>query len=415
MSQVFRQVLPYTPSLVALLISSLYSFVIFPHIPNSAHVLTDPDHFGIVGRNLFEGAGFSENGVPTLTKGPIYPFVISLLFKLGGAPSLVFIQAFQCVLLSLGAYFVHQLSARILLSDRLAFFTALLFSLHPLLHWYAPRVWLEIVLATLLLAISLAFVKLLERPTLALSLVCGALLGVAILTKSVFILLPPLLGFFLIMAHRNRNVIAYSALIIAASYLIVAPWTMRNYIVSQQIIPVHLNLGYNLVIGEWVERNFFRTPLSFGTPWDLADVERSQLLFEQFGNADFSALPELDVDRYLTEVSIQRITSEPIRFVKRIAINSATFWYLGDTPPKTLAIIGLQVPLLLLAGAGLFKLWRRVPLICAFLALLVVYYWGLHGAIVGAFRYSMPLIPLLLPFAVYGAASWRSRHQPEDA
>jgi hypothetical protein len=73
----------------------------------------------------------------------------------------------------------------------------------------------------------------------------GLLSGIAILFRSEVALLVLILSFFVL----KRSSIKYTLLYIAISISLVAPWTVRNYIVLDKFIPFTTNFGINLYRG----------------------------------------------------------------------------------------------------------------------------------------------------------------------
>ena len=171
------------------------------------------------------------------------------------------------------------------------------------------------------------------------------------------------------------------------------PWQIRNYKLTNKIVLTQVSLGFNLiegdVIGErWQEEKFASIGL-----WEEGYVRVDSLLK---GTGYQSNEPR--GDRLLTRVAFDRYLHKPVEFLRRCGINFLTFWYLGETKLKSIALLICQVPLILFGLIGLFKS-RSIKLPLAPVLTFLVYFVVLSSMIYGIGRFSVPLIPVLLLFA----------------
>ena len=87
------------------------------------------------------------------------------------------------------------------------------------------------------------------RITLRNALFAGVLLGLALLARSTALALPPVLGIWLFLRHRDRRSLKVAAVFVVVTYLVIAPWVVRNEFVMKTLA-VSTNGGYTLWLGD---------------------------------------------------------------------------------------------------------------------------------------------------------------------
>ena len=379
-------------SIAGVLASLFFSFIIFPRIQEPLNLNIDPDNCGELAKNIFQGRGFTYNHstTPAIDRGPVYPYLVAGVFWLVGQESIQSVQVFQSLCHGLTCFLI-VLVARRAWNERAAFIAGILCAIHPMLIWYTSRIWIETVHTLLVTIVALLTVRLMERASVSRSIVTGLAMGIAILTKSILILFPLLFGILLLIQWKQQGLRAAAALVLAAA-CVVTPWTLRNYEVSGHVVPVHTSLGLNLLQGD-----------AIGDHW--ADIPFSTLEIWQKGNENTNAVvkgtgysaTDPDGDRLLVCSSLSFNFSHPIIFLKRIIINGLTFWYLSESPLKSIFLILLQYPLVVLVVIASTRSWQTTsaqPLI-----LLIFYFFVCHSLIVGWARYSVPIVPVCVLLA----------------
>jgi hypothetical protein len=217
-------------------------------------------------------------------------------------------------------------------------------------------------------------------------------------------LLPVILVFALV-----RKQWAYAralALVCLIGLVLISPWTIRNYLLSGQLVLVHTSVGLNLVQGEAIGEQWTNTPFSTLAIWEEGRKQTEQLL------APAGLRPESpEGDAMLTGTILHRWWSSPVILVRHAATNGLTFWYLSESPLKSGVVIAMQIPLLILAGLGLRRMWIR-GFSAHILLVAVVSFWLVHALIVGWLRYSVPVLPILILIAAAGAERLLPRVAP---
>ena len=98
--------------------------------------------------------------------------------------------------------------------------------------------------------------------------------------------------------------------------------------------------------------------------------------------------------------------------VKRVMVNGLNFWYIGETRLKSIVLILLKLPVIVLAIisiiAGLKMGEKRIWI---FLIIMLVY-WIAHFPFAANGRLSGPLMPLIMLIAL---SDWRRGSKNEEA
>ncbi len=380
---------------IAFALSLVFSFLILPHMVERHNVNLDADGNGALAFNIATGVGMKYNPADPLAldRGPVYPYLVAVLFMLSGGYALGVVQVFQAVLHAATTVVVFRIAGR-LYDRRTALRAQLLCALHPILLWYTGRIWIETTHAFMLALAALTALVLYERVTLRAALGAGIALGVASLTKSVVMLFPVLLALLLLRRYGARG-LNYGLIVVAVCTLVILPWTVRNYRIAGGFIPVHTSLGFNLIQGDVI-----------GEHWP--DRWCCNLDFWRFGQARVDSLLQprgipsfrgLEGDRLLTQTALRRYAEEPWFLPRRFVANFFLFWSLSESPLKSAFYGTLQWLLLLAAVFSYVRQGRTMTSLTPIVAL-TLYYIVLHASIVGWARYSMPIVPLLILLAM---------------
>ena len=235
----------------------------------------------------------------------------------------------------------------------------------------------------------------------------GALWGMATLTRGITLYFTPLFALWLawvLWRESMSRAIGAAILFIAATALVIAPWTARNYFQFGQIVVLETKGGVNLWLG-----NSPHTPNEFiRNVWKVGVREPMLVL-----------LPwdELARDRAAYALALDFIRAEPVTFFARMPSKFADFWgferNLVDNAEATrrgggwnsfakigadllAAVVYIFVMVCGVAGFVFAPFDRFKVLFGAF----TLYFLLVHLVIFGDGRFHFPLIPF---FAMYAA------------
>ena len=233
-------------------------------------------------------------------------------------------------------------------------------------------------------------------------LLAGLLLGAATLVRSNGFVLIPVLALLAKAGWRGTAVLALGTV------LAVAPWTIRNAIQMDALVPVASYVGTG-VSGTFNERA--RTRTDFPGAWISP-----RHVFTDVHESDMS---ELEKQRELSRRAREYALDHPLYAVEAGARNALRIlsladlsWHRGNAQALSLprwvgpfAAAGFWV-LLLLSIAGIAR--RRAPLVLLLGPALLLATAVLLG---GEMRYRAPIIPFLIPFAAAALAGIASRRR----
>lgn len=390
---------------VHILLALFSSWIVFPFLAHETGREMVYDEFDSIAWNLAQGNGFrSGHGEETVVRGPVYPVFLAAIYHLAGGRVFWAVQLAQALLGGLTVWLTFLLARR-LFEERVALLSALLMALHPLLLWFSSRIYIESFATAAFLATCVLIDRFIVRRTLPVALAAAAGIALCVLTKAVFVVILPVV-FFLLLGARARllQALGWTVLIATFTVALVAPWSVRNYQVSGQFVPVHTTMGFSLLAGHYSAAMILESPLSF-----LPANSRATEMFDDVTLAEGmppaqwpyrSLKEELDVDRAAVRHFAKLYSADPLQFVVISSIRFVQFWYLSATPVASAGMLALTLVAFYLSFVAC--LTRRFSyallLPVAFLSVMAI----AHAVVVGWVRHSIPVQPLLMILAAVG-------------
>ncbi len=234
----------------------------------------------------------------------------------------------------------------------------------------------------------------------------GLLLGAGVLVRPVFLFFPAVCFLSWLVRGDRLAAVGKTALCSAVMVAVVAPWTVRNYIVLDAFVPVSTNGGYVLYNG--------MNPETYGTWSRRGPVP---------GEHD-----EVSRDRLRRAAAFRWMQENPLQCLRLMVLKQAFMWgrsgaslgagSLADWVPERFRRPGVLVleGLALLFWAGLFGLcgwaalrgsgWTHPKLIPAILYVYLLF--GVHLFFEVQPRYHLPALPALALVAAAGYVKTRS-------
>jgi 4-amino-4-deoxy-L-arabinose transferase-like glycosyltransferase len=406
--------------LAAFAIRLVVVFFTFRQLPDAnLHYEQFGWEMGWIARALASGHGFSSPyyplSGPTAIMSPLYPFLLSLVFRVFGIYSLP--SAF--VILTLNSMFSAltcipvYFSAKYSLGERGAGFASWVWAFYPFaIYFSAARVW-EYALTSLLFTTCFCIAQRIHRWTKPAAWIgWGALYGLtAHSNASIMSTLPFLLGFALYQAHREgKRWLLNGALTLLTFFAVLTPWTIRTYRVLGVLCPIRDNI--------WLEMyadNFGNAPQDHTSP-------------PTCDNRPYPASSPVELKKYLAmgevaylaekhAMSLNDLRNNPhygfliVKTLRRIVYYWTGFWSfsaqeLHDQPltPENVFHVSLITVFMLL---GIRSLWRTnraglVPYLLLIGAFPITYYLT-HPMM----DYRQPIEPAVVVLATAGALALR--------
>jgi hypothetical protein len=411
-----RQILPAL--LVALAIRMVVVIAVYRTLPDAdKHYEAFGWEMGWIARALASGHGFSSPyyawSGSTAMQPPLYPVLLSLVFRLFGIYTLTSAFVILCInsVLSTLTCIPVYFSAKYSLGSRAAGVAAWVWALYPFaIYFSACRVW-EYSLTCLLFTTCFCVTQRIHRSGSPLAwLGWGALFGVTALSNpAVLSTLPFLLALALYNAHRSgRRWIANGALTLLAAIAVLTPWTVRNYRALGVLVPVRDNFWLEIYIDNfgnaYLDHSSPPTAGDRGYPADSpATLNKYLTMGETAFLAEKHALAMYDLRHN------PRFGFIALKTLRRVVYYWTGYWSFSAaelrdqpaTPGQVFYVSSVTFFMLF----GIVSLWRSNRAACLpYLVLLGFFpltYYITHPLL----DYRQPLEPAVIVFAVAGALS----------
>lgn len=258
-------------------------------------------HLGAV--SIAEGNGYKLFGNPTAFEPIGYPGFLALLYKVFGTR--IIFPKLANIVLSLGIIILTYLIGKRLFNKTVGVIAAALIAFSPRNITYTSVLCTEIFFTFFLLLAIYLLLK--YRESKWSGPVIGVLCGILALTKPANLLFPGVL--FLIAWLEGKDFSqAFRKTVVIGLFMVltILPWTIRNYIVFNEFIPISTNGGITLYLNN--------NPYANGAWQDPFSFPNSPLA--PYKNEETGFWDELAVDKLGKELGTKWILENPDEFFK---------------------------------------------------------------------------------------------------
>ena len=355
----------------------------------------DQVSYDALASSLLAGRGYSftENWYPfTLANTPtahwsfIYPLYLAGIYEVIGYHPLV-ARLVQGILGGALICFLVYLIGRRVADEATGLVGAALAAVYGYFIYYNVALMTETFFIVLVLFSLYLSLEIREKPTVARWALLGLVLGLATLLRQTILLFIPFLLLWLFRELRTREVhwwhFAIPVIIIT---LMIAPWTIRNYLVYHQFLPLNSNAGYAL---------YASNNPNLGSDWrnDVVVVPIPE---------ELKGKNEAELDRALTKKGIEYILADPSRYLwlnLDKTLEYFKFWPSSDSSRisnlNRVLSFGLFLPFMLLGLYLSFSRWRNFAILYIF----IIIHTGIHLLTWPAPRYRLPVDAVSMVFA----------------
>ena len=357
--------------------------------------IQDQVSYDALARSLLDGRGYSFTErwypftpahTPTAHWSFLYPLYLAGIYAVTGYHPLV-ARLIQGILGGALICFLIYLIGRRVADEVTGLVGAGLAAVYGYFIYYNVALMTEtffIVLVLLTLYLSL---ELKENPKPIRWVGLGLSLGLAVLLRQTVLLFVPFLLFWLFLELRTRGLRWWHlALPVVIIFLLIIPWTMRNYLVYREFLLLNSNAGYALYASNHPH---------LGTHWSNDNIVVPVPV-------ELKGQNEAQLDRALTQRGLGFILTDPKRYL-RLTLDKTMefFWFWPSNTSSRISNLnrvlsfGLYLPFMVL-GLGLsVSRWRNfVPLY-----LFIVVHTGIHLLSWPSPRYRLPVDAVLMVFA----------------
>ena len=225
-----------------------------PSNPTDGRIFSDPVFYYYSAANLVEGGKYVQplTGAYTAYWPPGYTFLLTALFKVFGAHVSI-AWGVNIVLGALTCVALYYLG-RLLADWRTGVAAGLVLALFPGHIFFASLVLSEVTftfLVTVALLLAALAIRRGARPSVWLLLLLGLTIGASALVRGQGLFLIPLAALFWWLQSGWRRALRGTALTAVAAFVVIAPWTVRNYFAMDGFVLISTNIGGNLYVGNY--------------------------------------------------------------------------------------------------------------------------------------------------------------------
>jgi 4-amino-4-deoxy-L-arabinose transferase-like glycosyltransferase len=306
---------------------------------------------------------------------PVYPAWVGIWYAVFGVDTtaVLFVQS----LLAPVTVFLGWLLARRLFDARVAIAAAAVIAAFPFIWEYFGLLYSEALAIPLTVIVLYLFLE--REPTTPRAIGVGAALGVLLLIRPTSAFLVAGIAAAWVIAAGWRVGVARTVVCVVAAALVVLPWTIRNYVVTDGFIPISMqDMAPGGVFNEEAANDPVR-PYA----WRLEPEPEPEIITRMREEGRW--VGDVEFRSGLLDYAWEYIQEHPFSIVEAFYWNGLTrFWdvrsparALDDPPlegrPKGLAAVGLAMyyVLLLAALVGLWRLRRRSSLFWPLVAIAV--------------------------------------------
>jgi 4-amino-4-deoxy-L-arabinose transferase-like glycosyltransferase len=343
----------------------------------------------------------SGNSSGSSYQAPLYQFFVAGVYTVSGRDTQN-IRTIQAILAAFSVVLIYIITRR-LYDIRTANIAGLMAVCAFDLILYSGLVLSETLFVFLLL-IGLICYDSIEKAAFQnktkVSILTGLIFGLASLVKSQFVLFPPLLMLLRIVggSGQRMRIIKIFLIIGCTMVLVILPWTVRNFIVHNEFIPITTNGG----------EVFWQGNNPDATGGDISHLP-------QFENHYIVKMDPVESNKIGYKLGFEWIQSNPIDCIKLYMKKLALYWtyirdyqyddiwgpYLG-VQTSNIAPTAYNASIIILAFLGFAAAIRKRNM--HYLILIIAYFSLIHMVFLSGVRYRIAILPVLIIFAAGGVS-----------
>lgn len=385
--------------------------------PTFYNPVIDEENYVLLAGDVLSGG---QSSLPFF-QPPLYHYFLALVFSVFGE-NLLIVKILQAIMGATTCLLTFSIANR-LFSRKVALTAGLMVAFTGPMIFFTAQLLPATIAVTLNMLLLLMLLRARENPKPLNWIICGLLAGLSAINIPNILFVFPVFFAWLIYSKKNESnykvpILNFLFIILGAA-IIILPVTLRNYLASKEVVLISANGGANLYIGN--------NPDMFKTMAIRAGADWYQLMDESFrqGRKNTS-----DDDRYFVEKVISFAETQPLSFLKGLALKTAWFFNARELPrtfdmyifrqySNLLSLLvwhtqyfsfpfGIIAPLAALGIAiSCYKNAGRLLMLGFVLAYSMSYILFFPSA-----RYRVPVMPVLAIFAAC-AVTWLWQHKSD--
>lgn len=344
---------------------------------------------------IVHGDGFRDSSYPVYAP-PLYAVFIAAFLTLFGDDQFP-VKIAQTILDSLTVVFVYVV-LRETLGARTGILSAGVMAIYPFSIYLSITIASEPLFTFFLSAFMLLAIYSIRSQKTYYYCAAGVLLGLATLTRGATQLFPIVFLVMLMLINRpsKRLLLSYGAFCLSFA-IIISPWALRNYTVLEDFVPIGTAGGFVFLQGS-TEIFFTGNALK---EWPAY----YEALLANGVNVPPKGSKPSEIDKFNARAGIEnykrRLHNDPVTFVSFLSRKFLRLWYAGESGRNDAIILTVNLPIYVLALAGLVLAWRKKMVLVWVPFSIVAYFALVHWVSLPLFRYLMPIMPYIIGFAAF--------------
>jgi tetratricopeptide (TPR) repeat protein len=360
-------------------------------------------------------------GTEVYFRGPLYPYFLALLLKITGS-EYFWTRLIQMIIASASVSLAYLLG-REFFKENVARLGSIFYAFYGLLIFYESMFLIPVIFIFLNLLGLYVLARNRDNPGWKPYLLAGLIFGLSAIARPNILFVLPLLALWIFFRFRRkieiRSVVIILVLFFIGIGLPIAPVTIRNYIVADDIVPISSQGGINLYLGnntsaEGLTMMMPEVILDATVPWTKFIPTTTEYAEEAVGHP----LKPSEVSAFWANKAKQFIFENPGQFIG-LTYRKLVYFFSGFENSdqhniydfrqysSLISILifdyGLKFPFGLFGPLGLIGMGLCFRKRSHF-APLLVFFWGYLPTVIFFLvtaRHRLTIIPILLMFAAY--------------
>lgn len=368
----------------------------------------DPLYHDVWAQNI---AGGNWIGSSVFFRAPFYPYFLALVYKVFGhgyfIPRLIqhVVGAFSCILVYLVAKRLYNRSTAIIAS--------LIASTYGILIYFEAELLLDSLLVFFDTLLILYLLKTEESPKWYRWLLGGMILGLSAMTRPNILFCVPFILIWIYLRFkgkiRMKSVLTYGVIFLLGVILLVAPVTLRNYLVGKDLVLIASQGGINFYLGN-NPRADGMSAVFYGADWQYQDFQFAAQ--KEAGKA----LKPSEISNFYYKKGLDFILHQPGKSSRlllkklylfwnkfEISNNQDIYFFRRYSSLATILPLGFWLIAPLALTGILISFWERRKIFLPFI--FVICYMITVVLFFVPARFRLPVIPFLIIFASF-AIHW---------
>ena len=372
-----------------------------------------PDYYHVIAQNLLNGKGYiiSNNDAPVVWRPPLYPLFLAAIYFIFGIQHLPVVIA-QILINSFTSVLIYKLMKRIF-SPNIGICSALIYSLYPFAAYYLVRELPLIMFNFLLIILIHTMYRFYDEPNWINAFLFGVIQGILILTKLFFKGFPFFVILYILIAYIFRfsffggikKPFQLVFMMILGLSIILTPWIIRNYKIVGDFPVIGVGGGFTMWVGNNIHfdgKDYDQLPI-----YQVFEMRKEVLKIIGDGSGiDYKN------DRKLFDETIRNFIRYPKETGLLMAKKIFRLWFSPYSlrMQKYVWLVTIFQTMIILPGLlGIFLALKYRIRICPLL-LILFYFQIVYTLFAATIRYCIPVMPIVISFAVYGISKCLSQH-----